>query len=151
MGAKSILRLRWYEIVVALLVIISLGVLYFRPRGWFNPSAARKVYTTKRSLAIIRSEILKYKDITGEYPNSLHDLCESVSQNTSEACIGPHIIAERISDSNGNSREYNELNGDGGWYYDKMTGTVKVNIKNPVRQYIRSYMGSVGQEVPCDW
>ncbi len=50
-----------------------------------------------------------------------------------------------------NSKEYDVLNGEGGWYYNKETGEVKLNITKPVKDYVQAYVGEIGNEIPSDW
>ena len=78
-----------------------------------------------------------------------------VQEFVTETCIGESKVCLELVLAFHRKPEYRgfycELNGSGGWFYDQETGTVKVNLTQPVKTYIDAYVGLLGQEVPSDW
>jgi len=93
---------------------------------------------------------------TGKYPGSLQDIVVYANEKKNDTANHFHIIrklpcAEYITDIAGNSKEYPEINGKGGWYYNKDTGQLKVNLIKPVKHYLWLYFGPERNEIPSDW
>ncbi len=145
--AKKKYKARFLGIVVGLIVSITL-FLWLQFSSFFN--ASEMVRNQRVTLARNRILIGMFKEAEGRYPNSLDELTEYIAQNPD---FVPRVIrfAEHISDPNGNSKEFNVLNGEGGWYYDKNTGELRFNLTKPVKHYLRFYLGIYRNEIPADW
>lgn len=144
------LRTKWVIVLAIFITIVFLSFFYMHSQRWFNPSAVRRAHDTKRYLYHLRNQITSYRDITGEYPDSLAHLQEFITKNP-EAGLVSVFVFERISDPNGKTDEYHVLDGKGGWYYDKETGTVRVNLTKPIKAHIKSYVGPIEKEIPSEW
>ena len=149
MKRLRVLTIRRYEFLSVFLILLILYVWFISLPSW-NPSVTRRVYSTKKRVSTLRAQILKFREITGDNPKSLSELQQYGEENPN-AGLGDILITERISDPSGNYRESSVLDGKGGWYYNKETGEIKINLTQPVKQYVKSYLGKVGNEVPSDW
>jgi hypothetical protein len=58
---------------------------------------------------------------------------------------------EYISNENGETKESATLDNKGGWYYNKDTGEVKLNLTKPLKSYLPFYFGPYRNEVPSEW
>ena len=66
--------------------------------------------------------------------------------------FNPDLHKECITSASGNSMEYIELNGHGGFYYNFNTGEVKLNVIKPLKEYLWLYfLAKNGNEIPSDW
>ena len=103
---------------------------------------------TKNHLSIIRINIKTFMDITGKYPESLSEIRDCGKND-------PHLptiaFKEYISNKTGVSSEHETLNGKGGWFYDKNTGQLRVNVTKPVKEYLKIYFGKERNQVPSNW
>ena len=63
-----------------------------------------------------------FKKNEGRYPDSLKELEQYIIQKGFKRLS----FIEYYSNPKGNSREFDVLNGEGGWYYDNATGEVKI-------------------------
>ena len=146
---RSFLRPKWYELVIALVIVVVVCIwLMFNPG--IKPGINRRVFWTKRNVSSLRLQIDGFKKLEGRYPNSLSEL-QQYSKDNPNAGLGNVLVTEHISDFAGNSNEFDVLNNQGGWYYDKNTGEVKLNLTEPLNHYIESYVGNIGKEIPADW
>jgi len=148
-SSGSFLRLRWYELVIAL-VIVSVVCIWLMSNLWIKPGINRRVFWTKQNVSSLRLQIGGFKKLEGRYPNSLSEL-RDYSQKNYGWSFGEVYPLELISDPCGNSKEFTAINGQGGLYYDSNTGQVRVNLIKPVSNYVKSYFGKVGNEAPVDW
>lgn len=149
MSSKNLFKVKRFEIPLSLLILLVL-FLGFILLPKISPSNTRRVYSTKQSLLTLKDQLQYYKKINHGYPESLGDL-KKYTQQDPNFPQRDRFIAERISDPNGNTSEYKVLNGKGGWYYNGTTGEIRVNLTQPIKQYIGSYLGKVGNEIPSDW
>ena len=58
---------------------------------------------------------------------------------------------EWISSDDGDRRESGALDGSGGWYYNRETGELRVNLNRPLKDYAKHYYRLDRNERPCDW
>lgn len=104
------------------------------------------ILLTKRTLNFTRNKVQEFKEATGRFPSSLAEIKYDRYHPEFES----FPLYEAISDENGNRKEYDELNGLGGWYYNATTGEVKVNIIKPVKNYMYC-LRQDENEIPADW
>ena len=43
------------------------------------------------------------------------------------------------------------MDGDGGLYYNNKEGILKINLDQPVSDYIDDYCGAFRNDIPSDW
>jgi len=130
------------------------GTPYIKDEGWgpdysklskeeyFNNLSNNPIDTTNTRVLVsrvyissLRYDIDKYKRITGNYPETLA-VMQAYGRQHPETSISAKGYKEYVSGSDeGISDEYNSLNGKGGWYYDNVTGNVKVNLMKPLEGY----------------
>ena len=113
----------------------------------------------KHSLYVARKSIEWYKTQTGNYPLHLSKIQEYAEGN-SLSNRDPNTVRlfkhdshkECITSFSGNSVEYNELNGQGGFFYDSNTVEVKLNITKPLKEYFWLFFFAKNyNEIPADW
>jgi hypothetical protein len=103
---------------------------------------------TAGELERMRTAVEHYYQSNQSYPNSLAELRKYVQEN-SGMVFGPTDLKEHITSYAGNGRESNVLDGTGGWFYDRATGNVKLNITRPVMHYLGPTL--YAEEIPADW
>lgn len=149
----------WSGIIGAIASLAICIIFYF----WFcelqpvYPRAMGLYLTTTTRVNLGRKYIDKYHELYGKYPGSLKILEEFIR----EKCMNEDLDLKRIyfepgfieyySNPKGNTNEYKMLNGQGGWYYNRTTGELRVNLTKPVKAYIKFYNGGHKEEVPADW
>lgn len=131
--------------VVAVVVFILSFVLvrYFS----VNPYKKRILWT-RVSLNLLRGGIESYKNEVGEFPGSLSEMKDYYDNHDSYTF---KLRNEYISCEEGLSKEYSLLNGEGGWYYNKETGEITVNIDKPLKDCFEHYYYSNRNEIPSEW
>jgi len=145
MDWSRLLKFTWLEVLIVLIIIGLLYILIYA-----ITSEDSSIRSTKVFLAVGRGHINGFKKHKGRYPNSLAELEQYIVQNQ-ELGFKKLSFIEYYSDPKGNSQEFDLLNGEGGWYYNKKTGEVKLNLTKPVKCYLRFYFGKYRNEVPSDW
>ncbi|MGA1825366.1 MAG: hypothetical protein ACMUIP_11970 [bacterium] len=131
-----------------LLITLILSILFVFAN--FSVNIDRRVIFTKRNLDLLRKNIEIFKDITGRNPNSLLEIVQYAKNNPKNKLFKKKF-KEFISDKNGNLCEYGVLNNKGGWYYNKITGEVKVNLINPIKYYLYFYFNDNREDIPSNW
>ena len=58
---------------------------------------------------------------------------------------------EYISSEEGSDQEHNTLNGKGGWYYNKETGVLVININKPLKSCFKKYYYRNRNQIPSEW
>lgn len=101
------------------------------------------------SRASLQSSILKYKELMGRYPESLKEIKAYTQGN--DAFHLRSETKEYISVEEGSDEEHSVLNGEGGWYYNKETGEVKVNLTKPLKYYFEHYYMLDREAIPSEW
>jgi cell shape-determining protein MreC len=143
--------MRWLKkrhiIIIASTSLLAIAlVLVFEGVDFYN----KRIIWTKFGMKANRENIAKFKNITGRFPASLSELKQYATEN-SESELLKKQFKEYLSDRAGNSNESNVLNDKGGWYYDKNLGETKVNLKKPIKHYLKFYFGEERNEIPSDW
>ena len=136
---------RFSVVLVSALVLFTLGSLI--ARDLFHNT---RLDTTKMRLKTIRMGIEEFNKETRRFPTSLSEI-EEYGRKNPEAPFLHSLGKEFLSDAEGNSQEFTELNGKGGWYYNKDTGEVSINLNKPLKNYLNTYFGKERNEVPSDW
>ncbi len=131
--------------VVSLLCVVR--VSFYPPLG--RQSDSVRIATTRASLALIRHEIEVFREHSGRDPNSLAELVAASKDEDGELTAG--LPYEFVANDRGNCSEHASLNGEGGWYYDKTTGNVKINLDQPLKHYLPSYHSQSADQVPSQW
>jgi len=140
------LKKRYIIIIVSISLLAIALVFVFEGVDFYN----KRVIWTKFGLKANRENIAKFKHITGRFPASLSELKQYAKENPESEFLKKQF-KEYLSDREGNNNEFNVLNGNGGWYYDKSTGEVRVNVTRPVKHYLTLYFGKERSEVPANW
>lgn len=132
--------------VIAIVVFILSFILvrYFR----VNPHQFY-LNSTHLSLVYLRGHIDSYKEETGEYPESLLEMKQYFEGKPDYSYRNPN--KEHISSQEGSEQESDILNGEGGWYYDKETGEIAININKPLKDCFGYYYYSNRNEIPSEW
>ncbi len=138
------------KIIFALIVFVGVFALYRCIS--FDPYVKRSEWT-HISLKIIRDNVNKFHTIHGKYPDSVTALNEYINNNSEEEFYGKEREnKEYISSESGLDNEYNVLNGQGGWYYNKNNGEVRVNIVKPLKKCFEPYYYLPARnKIPSDW
>ena len=149
---KLLKRFTIIDLMIVLIVIALLFILFF----WLVPPVARVnmgIRSTKGRLSFARETIKEFKNSHKRYPSSLEELERHILQNPEIAGQGyaENFFVEGYSDPKGNTRKVNILDGKGGWYYNKVTGEIRVNLTKPVKNYSRFYFGRHRNEIPSSW
>ena len=151
----KLLRLKNLTIVEVgiVLIIIALLLLLFL---WLVPPITRvnwEIRSTKGRLHFARETIKEFRKEHDRLPSSLVELEEYIFKKPgiSGQGIGKKFFVEGFSNPKGNTMHTNILGGKGGWYYNKETGEIRVNLTKPVKCYLRFYFGKYRNEVPSDW
>ncbi len=140
------------KLSLQIIAILILGyVCYFAIILFTGDPYYKRLALSISSLECIRSNLELYKQEQGNYPQTLKDLQEYVSQVDSEGYFNREN-KEYISIMTGNYTEFNTLNGEGGWYYNKENGEVRINITQPLKNYFKNDLKfSRRNKVPADW
>ena len=132
--------------IVAVIVFVFTFILirYFS----VNPYQLR-LSSTCVSLVHLRGSLKHYKEEVGEFPESLTEMEQHYDGHDSYSF---KLNKEYISSyEEGSNQEFNTLNGKGGWYYNKETGEIVINIDKPLKSCFDHYYYSNRNEVPADW
>jgi hypothetical protein len=105
-------------------------------------------WSSELSLSYLREQIRQYHEATGEFPSSLAQMKARFVGKPGERW-GPD--KEWLSTDKGSGRESNVLDGSGGWYYNKETGELRINLNKPLKSYLKHYYRRDRNERPCDW
>jgi hypothetical protein len=136
---------RFSVVLASALVLFTLGSLC--AQDLFHST---RLDTTKMRLKTVRMGIEEFKKETLRFPTSLSEI-EEYGKKNPEATFLHSLGKEFLSDPEGNSQEFTELNGKGGWYYNKDTGEIRVNLNKPLMNYLNTFFGKERNEVPSDW
>jgi hypothetical protein len=110
----------------------------------------RYILPTKHALDVSRANIMKYKEVAGNFPEIRNG--KFVLETSSHEIEYDQLpIKEYISDKKGNDNVFTELNYKGGWIYDGTTGEVRLNLMYPVKKYFRFYYGQLCNDIPSNW
>lgn len=132
-------------VIIIIAALFYVGVLFNA-----NSSYSYRVRNTQMNYARAKSSIDYFHSRIGRNPNSLAEMREYAKEYPKEQAMRT-VLKEYISDPNGNSAEYDTLNGQGGWYYNPNTGKIKVNITEPVSGYFKWYFGPQRNTIPAEW
>jgi len=143
--------------IFVLLILLVIIAFFLDSMRYFSLSG--RVVNAKHALYVARKSIKWYKTQTGNYPLHLSTIQEYAKANNLSN-RDPNTIRlfqhdlhqERITSFSGNSMEYNELNGQGGFFYNSNTGEVKLNITKPLKEYFWFYfLARNREEIPSEW
>jgi len=131
------------------ILVVPLSKFASKPDNVMNT-----IFVVQWRLSLGRDAIKDFNVNMGRYPNSLVELEKYIQKKPEfsenfKLCNDKFI--ENISDKNGNSKEYNTLNGLGGFYYNSKTGELKVNLIKPIKKYYRFYFRTHRNEIPAEW
>ena len=137
------------KIYCALGLIVFVGLVCILLQVVFTHGHDR-TFHTKANLASLRGLFRAHKTVYGEHPPTLAKLREDYDRRRGSTIVRK-IRSEHISDTDGCSSESAVLNGKGGWYYDRKTGDIRINLTQPVKHYMKWYFGFDRNEKPSDW
>lgn len=135
--------------IIAILILAC--VFYYAIVLFTSDPYFKRLALSLSSLKCIRSNIELYKQEQGNYPQTLKDLQEYASQVDSEGYFNREN-KEYISTVTGNDKEFSTLNDKGGWYYNKESGEVRINITQPLKHYFKKDLNfSRRNKIPSEW
>jgi len=135
------------------LLLAVIVLLIFNDVTFYN----KQILWTHKELMRARLNLLWFKEQTDKLPNSLVEIKQYAAKNSNSMghtgydFLRTKLCREFLSDANGCTKEYNVLNGEGGWYYNKNTGEVKVNLNRPLKHYLKFYLGRERNSAPSSW
>ncbi|AQT67207.1 hypothetical protein STSP2_00350 [Anaerohalosphaera lusitana] len=130
------------------LAVISMGLMYV---SFLRDPYSKRIEWTTISLHLIRDNIQTFKDVNQRYPTSLKELSTQVKIDEN-GLFHKRENKEYISSKNGCDDEYSVLNNKGGWYYNKQTGEIKININKPLKKCFKDYYYLPSRNrVPSEW
>ena len=140
--AKNAKR-RVLTIALAGLLLLTLALYIELAYGW--SAYPKRIYATQANLMQLSQDVRLFNEKVGRWPSSLSELrdYEGLPEKG-------RAYREYISTEDGVSTESTRLDGSGGWYYDRTSGQVRVNLNRPVQNYLRFTILRRGQR-PCDW
>jgi hypothetical protein len=138
------------KVLFIILPVCAFAAVFFSLRYVNSEPYGKRIETTLLRLHGARHGIEKFREIKGRFPSSLSELRNWGYKNP-EAYIYPGDFCEFISDEQGNCRENNQLDGEGGLYYNKDTGEVKVNITKQIKYYLKYLPDFDRYETPSEW
>jgi hypothetical protein len=156
---KSITKKIANLFLAAIVLLVALFILY----STCNYSYSHRILNTAYSLQRAKESVEWYKNETGKYPENLKSITVYAKQigvdyyepyvSTGDIFLFlPEYHLELISSAEGNNSENAELNNDGGFYYNKETGEVKINLTEPIETYLKHYyIGPFKGQIPADW
>lgn len=134
-------------VAVAAIGLMAAVVWVGNARGAY----AARVTWTKVNLRHARRSVELFAQKQGRFPASVQELDE-YGQKDPNAIDWHYPVGEAITSHDPAERsEHGTLNGAGGLYYDPQTGTLKVNLTEPLRAYWPLYFGKERNEIPADW
>ncbi len=136
------------KIVFAVLVIVLMWFMYV---SCLHDPYNKEIEWTSISLQLIRENIQKFKQTNQRYPVSLDELNNHI-KNDEKNLFHKRDNKEFISDRNGCSEEHVILDGKGGWFYNKQTGEIKININKPLKTFFEKYYYLPSRnKIPSEW
>lgn len=147
-----------------MLLLLGSGIFMVVIAGFIGPFQDGRIFNTLHSLDVARESVQWYRVQTGMWPRSLGEIRTYALEkgvdfhrpgvNVSTGTIFLFLSdfdREWISRLRGNSTEWDVLNNKGGFYYNKHTGEVKINLTQPLKDYFIIFFGERGDEIPADW
>lgn len=135
---------------ILLITVLICLVGAFLWHNYYTSSDVKRIGWTMAMLGKVRSDLQKYHDQQGSYPNTLSDLVQFSKENQNSG-IKSTPPKEYVSCKTGCSIEHDSLNNKGGWYYDNATGEIRVNVTDPVGKYLKLYFGEERNQIPAEW
>lgn len=112
---------------------------------------SQRIIDTQLNLRDLEKDLEIYIRLEKKYPESLSKMYEYIASYSEAKFRAEKVGSEYISIEKGTDKEFSELNGKGGWYYNKQTGEVRVNLTKPVKKYLKFYFGWDHDEIPSEW
>jgi len=144
---------RTYYTWVILVTVLFLGCCWIlrAPYADRGKEYRERLEWTHINLKAGRHSIAVFAEKMGRYPHSLSELCEY--DKKFPRTLPWHLpLREAVSrDDRVRSAEHVALNGKGGFFYDRTTGVLKVNLTSPIKHYWWFYFGEARNDVPADW
>ncbi len=114
------------------------------------PDTDQEIRMVRLKVFLVRSKIDNFFSTKGKYPDTLKEL-EVYLRNISGPEFNIISFEEHISNPMGVGIESDVLNGEGGWYYDKIKGELRLNITRPIKYYKNFYFGKYRNDIPSEW
>ncbi len=139
---KNSICVTW--IVVVLLFVLAFA-FYWDYGNNYPASYTQRVQMTRLRLMALRGWVNDYYQQNNYFPDTV-ELEKNITDKNQSI-----TFKEYISKDDGANIVSTELNSQGGWYYDKTTGQVKVNLTEAVGSYFRPWFYKDGDQIPSDW
>lgn len=132
------------------LILLVLLALLVVPILLYDSHCEQRIRSTKYNLIKVRSWIPDFKLYKGRYPDSIKELRKYVAEERKNRSL-ELIYIDFKKNKQSIVTEFDSLNDKGGYYYDKTTGEVKINLTKPVKHYLKFYFGINRNKIPSDW
>ena len=134
-----------WEAILATAITIALVVILLS-----LPNTNQEIRMMRLKVFLIRSKIDDFYKAEGRYPDTLKELAGYV-RNASDSESIVISFKEYISNPDGVETESDIMNGEGGWYYDKTRGELRLNLVEPIKYYKKLYFGKYRNDIPSNW
>ena len=135
--------------VVVTCFVIFIVILFLFKSIYYDQKIDKEIRLIKASLISSRSTIKEFFDSKGDYPADLDELKEYLSRNNKWS--GIEVLRKSLLFNGKILREVSVMDGDGGLYYNNKEGILKINLDQPVSDYIDDYCGAFRNDIPSDW
>ena len=78
------------------------------------------------------------------------ELKEYIEENPDLGFVELRLVENILSKAD-NNIEYSVLSGEGGLFYNRNIGEIKINLTKPVKYYKKFYFAKYRNEIPSDW
>ncbi|MCK4628149.1 MAG: hypothetical protein KAT56_04050 [Sedimentisphaerales bacterium] len=131
-----------YPYILCIIILLIAGICLYEEVDMYN----KRILWTKHHLKTYRMLIKQFHEEYHRFPDSIDDLNSYRSHIT-----GGKKFSEYFSCREGCDVGNEMLNGKGGWYYNKNTGEIKINIQKPIKYYLKIYIGKDKTDIPSEW
>ncbi len=144
------LKSKTINIKFCVFFVLFLFILLFVTGVIYDSSVNQRVRQNKSSLILLRSFIQQFREEKNRFPKSLEEVRNYASSEKNNTSLR-QLYIDFNREKQTSITEHNVLNGEGGYYYSKETGEVKVNLTKPIKYYIKLYLGSGRSKIPSEW
>jgi hypothetical protein len=131
--------------LVALLLLVALLYVVQSERAMYPD----RLIATEECLRSARLWVSSFRQDMGRFPESFEEVYR-YQDSTSGKEGNRYVFVEQISTPKV-LPERTELDGTGGFFYNRQTGEIRVNLTRPLRTYWRLYYGRRRDEIPASW
>lgn len=149
MKKSRLFKFNILELIVVLCVLLVILFIFFNYVKSTDQTRA-KIRSLKVILDATRNNIAIFEKKERRYPKSLKELKGYIEENPDLGFVELRLV-ENILSKEDNNKEYRVLNGEGGLFYNRDNGEIKVNLTKPVKHYKKLYFAKYRNEIPSDW